>query len=195
MQNIPQMLLDAEYEAIERWCKGRLPTIHQLHLFSNQLLTIFPWRYSEKTLSKTFSWIEADEMKFVDVSICLEFVSSFYQLYFAATFPPTFPQGFVSLYIFLHTHLCIILYISFCIFVHILFVFLYISFLYFCTYLFVFLYISFLYCEATFPSTVPQGFVSLYIFLPQPQKVTQDVNFIHHPHLSKTETRLDLISP
>ena len=67
----------------------------------------------------------------MDVSICLEFVSSFYQLYFAATFPPTFPQGFVS----------------------------------------------------------------LYIFLPQPQKVTQDVNFIHHPHLSKTETRLDLISP
>ena len=122
MQNIPQMLLDAEYEAIERWCKGRLPTIHQLHLFSNQLLTIFPWRYSEKTLSKTFSWIEADEMKFVDVSICLEFVSSFYQLYFAATFPPTVPQGFISLYIFLHTHLCLILYIAFCIFVHILFV-------------------------------------------------------------------------
>ena len=137
MQNIPQMLLDAEYEAIERWCKGRLPTIHQLHLFSNQLLTIFPWRYSEKTLSKTFSWIEADEMKFVDVSICLEFVSSFYQLYFAATFPLTFPQGFVSLYIFLHTHLCIILYISFCIFVHILFVFLYISFCIFVHILFV----------------------------------------------------------
>ena len=106
------------------------------------------WRYSfgdilKKTLCKTFSWIEADEMKFVDVSICLEFVSSFYQLYFAATFPPTVPQGFISLYIFLHTHLCIILYISFCIFVHILFVFLHISFCIFVHILFVFLYISF----------------------------------------------------
>ena len=78
LQNSLQMLLDAEYEAIERWCKGRLPTIHQLHLFSNQLLTIFPWRYSEtKLLFRTFSLIEEDEMTFVDVSICFEFVSSF----------------------------------------------------------------------------------------------------------------------